>query len=168
MSDLASASTNSLSIQQLFSSLTNAGSAGSSNTDPDLFGQNLPSDPAESATSGSAKSGGTSTSTSAAAASLADQARSKRDAALAQSRLDLLGLQEQSNSGKGTHGAHHHHGGAKPTSASADKPTDTPTAAASSAASTGGAGQTGITGAAANDEQASGLSTLLLAQMAAA
>lgn len=167
MSDLASASANSLSIQQLFSSLTSQGKAGASSVDPDLFGQNLPSDPAESAASGS-NATGISKKAGESAASLADEARSKRDAALAQSRLDLLGLQEQSGSGKGTHGAHRHHGGAKPASAAADKPTETPSAAASSAASTGGAGQTGITGSAANDEKTSGLSTLLLAQMAAA
>lgn len=148
MSDMASTSANALNVQQLFASLTGGSTGSSSVADPNLFGQNLPSDPASSTGNGTAATPQPAT------VGLTDQAKSRRDAAIAQSRLDLLGLQEQSGKSRGAKGAHAHH--RRPDSAQSHATVHGAKALPA----------TGVTGTA-NDDSTSGLSTLLLAQLAA-
>ena len=173
MSDLGSASANALNIQQLFASLTGSSTAAPSTTDPDAFGQNLPTDPAGSAPGGTTGAldtakGSPRTGTTPTSAALGQQAKAKRDAALAQSRLDLLGLQEQSGRAR-AHGAGHGHGhhGSR-TGAARDATAHAATSSSTVSGPAGAVTSTGITEASNEDKSRSGLSTLLLAQMAAA
>jgi hypothetical protein len=159
VSDVQAASANTLNVQQLFAYLTGRSNVAPADGGEDTFGQNLPSDPVETAapTAPAAKKKAEAQPSSGApagsGAGLTQEAKSKRDAGLAQARLDLLGLQEHGGKAHGATGARHGTGSHASTGGVAPAAT--------------GPTPTGVTGAANDDKNASGLSTLLLAQLAA-